>query len=124
MKTTNYNVKIDRKTHQLDATDIAVGRLATQISILLRGKNKVNYAPQVDNGDFVIVTNADKIKFTGNKINQKIYYRHSGYPGGIKETKLKDAFNKDPREVIKRTVINMLPKNRLRNNMIKRLTFK
>jgi len=124
MKTTNFKVKIERKTHQLDATDQAPGRLATQVASLLRGKNKVNYSPQVDNGDFVVITNFDKLKFTGKKIEQKEYYHYSGYPGGLKTTKMKDLFKNKPQEIIRKAVYNMLPKNKLRQHMIKRLTFK
>ncbi len=124
MTTTNFKVKIDRKTHQIDATDQAIGRLSTQIATLLRGKHKPNYAPQVDSGDFVVVTHIDKVKFTGKKIEQKEYYRYSGYPGGLKTTKLKKIFNENPQEVLKKAVYNMLPKNKLRQHMIKRLTFK
>ncbi|MBD3359877.1 MAG: 50S ribosomal protein L13 [Candidatus Buchananbacteria bacterium] len=124
MTTTNFKVKIDRKNHQIDATDQAIGRLATQIAALLRGKHKPNYAPQVDNGDFVVVTNIDKVRFTGKKIEQKKYYRYSGYPGGLKTTKLKKIFNESPQEVLKKAVYNMLPKNKLRQHIIKRLTFK
>lgn len=124
MKTTNFKTKIDRKSHQLDATDQSVGRLATQIANLLRGKLKVNYSPQIDNGDFVIVTSIDKLKFTGKKLEQKKYYHYSGYPGGLKETQLKDLYKNKPQEVIKKAVYNMLPKNKLRQHMIKRLTFK
>ena len=124
MTLTNFKVKIERKTHQIDATDQSVGRLATQIATLLRGKHKANYSPQVDNGDFVIVTNINKLKFTGKKLEQKKYYRYSGYPGGLKTTKLKELFGNNPQEVLKKAVYNMLPKNRLRQHMIKRLTFK
>jgi len=124
MKTTNFKVKIDRKTHQIDATDQTVGRLATQVAMLLRGKNKVEYTPQADNGDFVVLTNIDKLNFTGKKLNNKKYYRYSGYPGGLKTIKMKEVYNNTPQEVIKKAVWQMLPKNRLRQHMIKRLTFK
>ncbi len=124
MKTTNFKIKIDRKSHQIDATDQAVGRLATQIATILRGKNKAEYSPQIDNGDFVLLINLDKIKFTGKKMDQKLYYKYSGYQGGLKETKLKDLYNNRPEEVIKKAVWQMLPKNKLRQHMIKRLTFK
>jgi large subunit ribosomal protein L13 len=124
MKTTSFKVKIERKSHQIDATDQSVGRLSTQVAGLLRGKHKANYTPQTDNGDFVVITNLDKLKFTGKKLDQKIYYQYSGYQGGLKETKLKDLFTKTPQEVLKKAVYQMLPKNRLRQHMIKRLTFK
>lgn len=124
MKTTIFKIKIDRKRHEIDATNQAAGRLATRIATLLRGKHKVDYAPQIDNGDFVIVTNPDKLKFTGKKIEQKKYYRHSSHPGHLKTLKIKDIYKKNPQEVIQRAVMKMLPKNRLQNDMIKRLTFK
>jgi len=124
MKTTIFKVKINRKTHQIDATNQSVGRLATQIACLLRGKHKPNYTPQIDNGDFVVISNLDKIKFTGKKIEQKKYFHYSGYPGGLKETEIKKLFTKNPQEVLKKAVYQMLPKNKLRQHMIKRLTFK
>lgn len=124
MTITNFKVKIERKTHQIDASEQSIGRLATQIASLLRGKHKANYSPQVDNGDFVIVTNIDKVKFTGKKLEKKEYYHYSGYPGGLKTTKLKELFKNNPQEVLRKAVYNMLPKNRLRQHMIKRLTFK
>ena len=124
MKSTNLKMEIDRKTHQIDATDKSVGRLATQIANLLRGKHKANFSPQIDNGDFIVVTNLDKLKFTGKKIEQKKYYHYSGYQSGLKETKLKELVKINPAEVLKRAVYNMLPKNKLRQHMIKRLTFK
>jgi len=124
MKTTIFKTKIERKQHQIDATDQSVGRLATQIATLLRGKNKATYSPQIDGGDFVTVTNIDKLKFTGKKLEQKKYYHYSGYPGGLKETKLDKLFNERPEEVLRKAVWNMLPKNKLRQHMIKRLTFK
>ena len=124
MKTTSLTTKIERKTQQIDATNQSVGRLASQIALILRGKNKINFTPQVDNGDFVVVSNIDKLKFTGKKLEQKKYYRHSGYPGGLKTTKLSELYKTQPAEVLKKAVFKMLPKNRLRNNMIKRLTIK
>jgi len=124
MKSTNLKVKIERKNHQIDATDQAIGRLASQVALLLRGKHKINFSPQIDNGDFVIVSNIDKVKITGKKLEQKKYYSYSGYPGGLKTKKMSDVFKTKPEEVLKRAVYNMLPKNKLRQEMIKRLTFK
>jgi len=112
---------ITRKTHKIDATDQVLGRLATQIATLLRGKNKPEFQSYLDGGDNVIITNAAKIKITGKKLEQKIYYHYSGYPGGLKEKKMGEVFTKDPAEVLKRAVWNMLPKNKLRAQMIKRL---
>lgn len=123
-KTTISNYKIDRKTHQLDATGQVMGRLATKIATLLQGKHKVSYTPHVDNGDFVVVSNPSKIIITGRKLDQKKLYNHSMYPGGLKIQKMGQTFKKDPAYVIKRTVYRMLPKNKLRDNIYKRLTFK
>lgn len=117
-------MKIERKTHKIDATGKAPGRLASEIAIMLRGKNKASYQPNVDAGDFVHVSNAKHMKFTGKKLEQKKYYHHSGYPGGLKEKKMKEVFENNPGEVLKKAVYNMLPKNKLRKEMIKRLIIK
>jgi len=124
MKITKFKTEIKRNTHQLDATNQSVGRLATQIAYLLRGKNKASFTPNVDNGDFVEILNLDKLKFTGNKLEQKKYYQYSGYPGGLKEKKLAELLKTNPQEIVKNAVYKMLPKNKLRPKMIKRLTFK
>lgn len=124
MKTTQFKTKIDRKQHQIDAANQAVGRIATQAAYLLRGKNKVDYVPQTDIGDFVEITNIDKLKLTDKKLKQKKYYHYSGYPGGLKTKLLQEVYSNNPEEVLKRAVWNMLPKNKLRQHMIKRLTFK
>ena len=110
--------KIERKIHKIDATGRSVGRMATQAAIILRGKNKPSFTPYLDLGDFVVVENADKLKFTGKKMEQKEYYHHSGYPGGLKTRKMR---NMDVAEIVRNAVWNMLPKNRLRDLMIKRL---
>ncbi len=115
------NNKIERKIHKIDATGKAVGRLATQIALILRGKHKSDYTPHLDMGDIVEVSNVNKLKFSGKKLEQKKYYHHSGYPGGLKETVLADLFKKDPAEVLRRAVRKMLPANRLRKKMLKRL---
>lgn len=115
--------KMEHKIHTVDATGKILGRLSTQIVELLRGKNKPNFVPYKDMGDFVILKNIDKIKLTGKKIEQKKYYHHSGYLGGLKETPLKKLLNKNPREVLKKAVYGMLPKNKLRSIQIKRLKF-
>ncbi len=112
---------MERKIHKIDAKNKAVGRLATQIALLLRGKHKSEYAPHIDMGDIVEVVNIGQLKFSGKKLEQKKYYRHSGYPGGLKETALKDLFKKNPAEVLRRAVRQMLPANRLRQKMLKRL---
>ena len=95
--------------------------MATEIALILRGKNKVDFTPHVDGGDFVVVTNSDNVKIAYGKGDKKIYYRFSGYPGGITATKLKDQIEKDSRKVIKDAVYGMLCKNKLRDKMMKRL---
>ena len=105
----------------VDATDKVLGRLATQIAIRLRGKHKPEYTPHVDTGDHIVIVNAAKIRVTGDKINQKKYYRHSGYPGGIKETVLSDELENNPERVIERAVKGMLPKNSLGRAMFRKL---
>lgn len=110
-----------RETHTIDAADKSLGRLAVQIAGLLRGKHKVDFAPHKDMGDFVVVRNADKVKFTGRKFENKVYYHHSGYLGGMKSYALRQRFQGDPDWVLRKAVRGMLPKNRLRANQIKRL---
>ena len=97
----------------VDAEGKTLGRLATQIAERLRGKNKPQFAPHVDIGDFVVVINAEKIAVTGKKLEQKIYYKHSGYPGGLRERTLKEQLNRQPTEVLRKAVKGMLPRNRL-----------
>ena len=110
-----------KETHTIDATEKVLGRLATEISILLRGKHKPDFVPNQDVGDFVVIKNADKIKFTGKKMEQKKYFRHTGYLGGLKEVPLKKLFAESPGQVLKKAVFGMLPKNKLRAKQIKRL---
>ena len=112
-----------RQTHTIDAQGKVLGRLATEIAVLLRGKQKVNFRPNQDMGDFVIVKNVEKIKVTGKKMEKKKYYHHSGYLGGLKETPLKKLFERSPAEVLRRAVYGMLPTNKLRAEQIKRLKF-
>ena len=116
--------KIERKLHKMDATGQVIGRMATEIAILLRGKNKPEYMANIDLGDIVEVTSIKNAKFTGTKLDNKEYYHHSGYPGGLKTTKLKDLLEKKPADILRKAVWNMLPKNKLRSEMIKRLTIK
>lgn len=111
------------KTYTIDATDKVLGRLATEVALLLRGKNKTGFVPYLDNGDKVIIKNVGKIKITGKKMEQKTYFRHSGYPSGAKIIPLKKIFQTKPGEVLRRAVLGMLPKNKLRAKMIKRLIF-
>lgn len=114
---------IKRETHSIDATDKILGRLAVEIAVLLRGKQKPGFVLYKDMGDFVVVKNVNKVKISGKKIEQKKYYHHTGYLGGIKETPLKKLFAEKPGEVLKRAVFGMLPKNKLRARWIKRLKF-
>lgn len=115
--------QIQRKTHTIDAKGKVLGRLATEIATLLRGKYKKTFVPYLDMGDFVIVKNIKEIKLTGKKIEQKKYYRHSGYLGGLKEIPFKKIFEKNPGQILQKAVFGMLPKNKLRARQIKRLKF-
>ena len=110
-----------RETHTIDATGKVLGRLASEIAVLLRGKNKPDFLPSRDMGDFVVVKNVAKIKITGKKFDKKIYYHHTGYLGGLKKASFKELFRKDPAKVFKKAVFGMLPKNKLRDKQIKRL---
>ena len=112
---------IERKWYVVDAEGKTLGRLASEVAKVLRGKNKAIFTPHIDTGDYVIVVNADKIKVTGKKMDQKIYYRHSDYVGGMKETTLKEMMNKKPEDVITLAVKGMLPKGPLGRSMIKKL---
>ncbi len=114
---------MQRETHTIDAADKVLGRLAAQIAVFLRGKHRPNFFPYKDAGDFVTIKNVDKIKLTGKKAEQKIYYHHTGYLGGLKETPFKKLFKERPSEVLKKAVFGMLPKNKLRAKQIKRLKF-
>ena len=113
---------IKRKTHTIDVTGIALGRVATEIATLLQGKHKPSFSPNKDQGDFVIAKNVEKVKLSGNKMKQKTYFRHSGYLGKEKHIPIEKIFKRDSGEILKRAVMGMLPKNRLRQHMIKRLT--
>ena len=112
---------IERKWYVVDATGYTLGRLASEVAKVLRGKNKPAYTPHVDTGDYVIVVNADKIKVTGKKLDQKIYYKHSDYVGGMKETTLREMMAKKPEEVIEHAVRGMLPKGPLGRKMFTKL---
>ena len=112
---------IQRDWHLIDATDKVLGRMASRIAMILQGKTKPIYTPHVDTGDFVVVTNAEKIKLTGNKINEKVYYSHSGYPGGFKEIPIKKWMEKHPDRIVTLAVKRMLPKTKLGNAMLKKL---
>jgi large subunit ribosomal protein L13 len=122
MKT--YNAKpgeIERRWYVVDADGQILGRLATQIAETLRGKGKPQYTPHVDSGDFVVVVNAEKIAVTGNKLEEKMYHRHSGYPGGLKSRPLRDELERRPTEVLRKAVKGMLPRNRLGRAQIRKL---
>lgn len=112
---------IQRKYHLFDAEGKTLGRLATQIATVLRGKNKVDFTPHIDGGDFAVVINSDRIVVTGNKMEGKIYHHFSGYPGGVSDINLKDQIKKDSRKVIEAAVSGMLCKNKLRDRMLTRL---
>ena len=112
---------IEYKWYLVDAKDAVLGRLAVKIAVCLRGKNKAIFTPNVDTGDFVVVMNAEKVRTTGKKLDDKIYYHHSGYPGGIKAMTLRERLSKEPQKVISDAVWGMLPKNRLGRAMLKKL---
>lgn len=111
----------ERKWYLVDAEWQTLGRLATQIAVILRGKNKVSFAPHVDNWDYVVVLNCDKFVVTWKKLSDKIYYKHSGYLWGLTETSLEDLLVKKPEEALKLAISGMLPKNKLRKDMLSRL---
>ena len=111
----------DDKWFIIDAADQVLGRLATKVATLLSGKHKAGYAPFLITGDHVVIINADKIRLTGQKLDQKIYYRHTGYPGGLKQVSARSLFENRPERLIEEAVLGMLPKNKLRKRMAKRL---
>ncbi len=113
---------IVRNVHTIDASGQALGRLASRIAVLLQGKNKAIYQRHIDSGDAVLIQHARAMKVTGQKEKQKVYYHYSGYPGGMKTRKYADLFQKDPADVLKRSVSQMLPATRLRKGMMERLT--
>ena len=113
--------KVERKWYVVDATGYTLGRLASEVAKVLRGKNKPIFTPHIDTGDYVIIVNAEKIKVTGKKLDQKIYYHHSDYVGGMKETTLREMMAKKPEAVIEMAVKGMLPKGPLGRTMIKKL---
>ena len=112
---------VDRTWFVVDAENKTLGRLATEIAHRLRGKHKPEYTPHVDTGDYIVVVNAEKIRVTGNKFNDKMYYRHSGYPGGIKEMNFKDMQERHPERIVEKAVKGMLPRNPLGRAMFKKL---
>ena len=112
---------VERKWYVLDATDLPLGRVATKAAHMLRGKLKVTFTPHIDCGDYIIITNASKVKLTGNKLNDKMYYNHSGYTGGLRERNAAEMIEKYPVEMVERAVKGMLPHNRLGRQMAKKL---
>ena len=113
--------KVERKWYVVDATGYTLGRLSSEIAKVLRGKNKPTFTPHIDTGDYVIVVNAEKVKVTGKKLDQKIYYNHSDYVGGMKETTLREMLAKKPEKVVELAVKGMLPKGPLGRQMITKL---
>lgn len=113
--------EIERSWWLVDATDLPLGRMASEIAQILRGKNKPTYAPHIDGGDFVVVINADKVAVTSGKSQSKIYYRHSGYPGGIKAETFESLRERRPEAIVERAVAGMLPKNKLGRQMVRKL---
>ena len=122
MKTKSYkNTDLDKKWLLLDARNETLGRLSSKIASILMGKNKPQYTPHNDLGDYVVVVNAEKIRVTGNKDIQKKYYKHTGYPGGLKSSSFSEIIEKDPENLILKAVRGMLPKNKLSSSMISKL---
>ena len=114
---------VERNWYVLDATDMPLGRLASKAALMLRGKHKATFTPHIDCGDYIIVTNASKVKLTGNKMDKKLYYNHSGYTGGLRVRKASEMVEKYPVEMIERAVKGMLPNGRLGRQMYKKLFF-
>lgn len=115
------NEEIEHEWYVVDAAGQTLGRLASRVAPILKGKHKPTYTPHVDCGDYVIVVNADKVRVTGRKLDQKIYYRHSGYPGGLKSISLRDQLDRHPERVLEAAVRGMMPKNKLGRRMMKKL---
>lgn len=113
--------EVERKWHVVDAQGANLGRLATEVALVLRGKRKAQYTPHVDTGDFVVVVNAQKVQVTGRKAEQKLYRRHTGYPGGLKEMTYEEMQHKKPEEIIKKAVKGMMPRTRLGRQQLKKL---
>ncbi|MDC3045437.1 50S ribosomal protein L13 [Gammaproteobacteria bacterium] len=122
METKSYKSgNVEKNWHLVDAEDKVLGRLAVKIASILSGKNKAQYSPNADLGDFVVVVNAEKVKVTGNKFSQKNYYHHTGYPGGLKKKSFEKMQEDSPEKIIEKAVKGMLPKNKLANQIIKKL---
>ncbi len=122
METKSYKSEnVEKNWHLVDAQDKVLGRLAVKIATILSGKNKAQYSPNADLGDFVVVVNAEKVKVTGSKFSQKNYYHHTGYPGGLKTKSFEKMQEDSPEKIIEKAVKGMLPKNKLANQIIKKL---
>ena len=122
METKSYrSVNVEKNWHLVDAEDKVLGRLAVKIATILSGKNKAQYSPNADLGDFVVVVNAEKVKVTGNKFSQKNYHHHTGFPGGLKTKSFEKMQEDSPEKIIEKAVKGMLPKNKLANQIIKKL---
>ena len=121
-KTIHRSVEdIDRRWHLIDASGQVLGRLATEVAVLLRGKHKPIFSPHLDTGDFVVIINAEKVVLTGKKLRDKLYYRHSGYPGGLKSTTAEEMLKKHPTRVLEAAVRGMLPKTKLGDALFRKL---
>ena len=112
---------VERKWYVIDATDVVLGRLASKVATILKGKNKATFTPHIDCGDYVIIVNASKVKLTGNKLDKKLYYNHSGYVGGLRVRKAEEMISKYPVETVERAIKGMLPNGRLGRAMYKKL---
>lgn len=112
---------VEHKWYVIDATDLVLGRLSTEVAVLLRGKHKPTFTPHVDCGDYVIIVNAEKVALTGAKLEDKMYYHHSGYPGGLKSRTAKRMLELQPQKVLEKSIRGMLPKNRLGDDMYRKL---
>ena len=112
---------VERKWYVIDATDMTLGRLASRVATILRGKNKATYTPHIDCGDYVIITNCEKVRLTGNKLTDKVYYSHSRYAGGLRERTAKEMLERYPEEMVEKAVKGMLPHNRLGRACFKKL---
>ena len=115
--------KIQRQTHTIDAEGKVLGRLATEVAVLLRGKNKPDFVPYKDIGDIVVIKNVEKLKFSGKKFDQKFYYHHTSWLGGLKKKSMREVYGQNPSEILRMAVFGMLTKNKLRALQIKRLRF-
>ena len=123
MRTTfmQTNESVERKWYIVDATDLVLGRMASDVAVVLKGKHKPTFTPHIDGGDYVIIVNAEKVALTGRKWSQKMYYRHSGYPGGLKTRTATEMLDKQPQKIVEKAVRGMLPNGKLGDDMYRRL---